>query len=158
MSAVAPFLYTVAPTVSCSPGKRVSALSGAVSLFLLEMKSFGSSGGGALVGAKDGAVGLLLGMVRARRQLPGSPEARLSPFADTTAMATAVPIATVASAPPPMNSSRRRLLRVSDASASAAQSGVGLVAAAGPRLLGVRFPGSHCDGGPPCCHSSWGAS
>ena len=52
-------------------------------------------------------------------------EASLSlPFAETTATATAVPIATVARAPPPTNSSLRRLLRVSDASASAAQSGV----------------------------------
>lgn len=129
-----------------------------MSLVLLETKSFGSSGGGALVGANEGAVALLLGMDPLAGTLVGSPEARLSPFADTTAMATAVPIAMVATAPPPMNSSRRRLLRVSDASASAAQSGVG------PSLPLVHgcwefgFQGSHCDGGPPAAHSSWGAS
>lgn len=67
------------------------------------------------------------------------------PFADTTAMATAVPMASVASAPPPMKSSRRRLLRVSDASASAAQSGVG---PSSPLVHGCwefGFHGSHWD-------------
>src|SRR3954470_19620914 len=54
VSAVVPFLYTVEPMVSWVPGKRICALSGAVSLALLAMKSLGSSGGGALVGAKDG--------------------------------------------------------------------------------------------------------
>jgi hypothetical protein len=50
-------------------------------------------------------------------------EAWLFPFALATAMATAAPTATVANAPPTMNSTLRRLLRVSEASAIAAQSG-----------------------------------
>lgn len=56
--------------------------------------------------------------------LPDWFDAVLSPFAETTATATAAPTASVAIAEPPITSSLRRLLRVSDASASAAQSGV----------------------------------
>ena len=48
----------------------------------------------------------------------------LSLFAETTAMATAAATTTVASAPPPIISHLRRRVRDSDASASAAQSGV----------------------------------
>src|SRR5436309_2236415 len=65
--------------VSCASGKRPCALSGAVSLALLAMKSFGSSGGGALVGAKEGAEALLLGMDPLAGRLDGSPEASLLP-------------------------------------------------------------------------------
>ncbi|CAM5238807.1 hypothetical protein SVIOM342S_08964 [Streptomyces violaceorubidus] len=54
----------------------------------------------------------------------GPSDAWSEPFAETTATATALAIATVASAPPPMRNSRRRLARASEASASAAQSGV----------------------------------
>ncbi|GGQ81447.1 hypothetical protein Saso_44670 [Streptomyces asoensis] len=67
------------------------------------------------------------------------------PFAETTAMATAVPTATVASAPPPMKNSRRRLLRVSDASASAAQSGVRPSSALVHGCWEFGFHGSHWD-------------
>jgi hypothetical protein len=114
-------------------------------LALLEMNSFGSSGGGALVGAKDGAETLLLGIEALAGRLDGLPEALLSPFADTTAMATAVPIATVATTPPPMNSSRRLLLRVSDASASAAQSGVRPSPPLFHGCWDCGFQGSHWD-------------
>lgn len=68
----------------------------------------------------------------------------LSPPAETTATATAVPIATVASAPPPIRNTRRRLLRASEASASAAQSGDW----APPLFQGCcdcGFQGSHWD-------------
>ncbi|GHK00468.1 hypothetical protein SY2F82_22650 [Streptomyces sp. Y2F8-2] len=120
-----PFLYTFVPMVSWVPGNNVSALIGAVSFFALDMKSIGFSGGGAEVGAKDGAASALsLGMFAALgRALAGLFEAPLPPFADTTATATAAPIPTVARAPPTIISSRRRLLRASEASASAAQSG-----------------------------------
>ncbi|CAM5730517.1 hypothetical protein SFUMM280S_05006 [Streptomyces fumanus] len=47
--------------VSWVPGKRTSGPSGAVSFLALAMKSFGSSGGGALVGANEGAVAVALG-------------------------------------------------------------------------------------------------
>lgn len=63
----------------------------------------------------------------------------------TTAMVTAAPTPTVASAPPTMKNSLRRRLRFSDASASAAQSGDG------PSLPPVHgcwefgFHGSHWD-------------
>src|SRR5689334_12124850 len=109
--------------VSRVPGKRVSGLSGAVSFLALDMKSFGSSGGGALVGSKDGAALPEAGRAALAGRLRG-PAVGLAAFAETTAIARAVPIANVASAPPPMNSTRRRLLRVSEASARAAQSGV----------------------------------
>ncbi|CAM5677523.1 hypothetical protein SALBM217S_09994 [Streptomyces griseoloalbus] len=137
----------------------MSGLSGALSFWALATKSFGSSGGGALVGSNDGTVPVWLG----RSETPGScdsapGEAWLEPPADTTATATAVPIATAASAPPPMNSSRRRLARASDASASAAQSGD---PPALPPLHGCcwefGFQGSHCWEDPPA-QSSWGAS
>ena len=71
----------------------------------------------------SGAV-VSLGMSAVAGRLLGVFEAWLLPFADTTATATATPTATVASAPPPISSSLRRLLRDSEASASAAQSGV----------------------------------
>src|SRR5215210_3760406 len=98
--------------VSFVPGKRMFGLTAATSLLLLATKYFGSSGGGALVGANDGAaVPEPLGI----SPVDGSWEVGLFasslPFAETTAMATAVPTAIVASAPPPMNSSLRRLLR-----------------------------------------------
>src|SRR5690349_11277543 len=126
VSAVGPFLYTVSPMVSWVPGKRTSGLSGALSFFALAMKSIGSSGGGALVGANDGAVPVGLGTAMSEppgswEEVPG--EASSPPSDETTATATAVPTAMAASAPPPMNSSRRRLARASEASASAAQSG-----------------------------------
>ncbi len=125
VSAVGPFLYTVSPMVSWVPGKSRSGPSGALSFSALETKSFGSSGGGALVGAKDGRVAVALGMSAVEGSCEeGLSEAWPEPFAETTATATAPAIATVASAPPPMNSSRRRLARASEASARAAQSGV----------------------------------
>lgn len=102
----------------------MSGLIGAVSFFTLDMKSIGSSGGGAEVGANDGTDALVsLGMSAVAGSLLGALAAWLSPFADTKAMATAVPTASVATAAPPITSSLRRRLRVSDASASAAQSG-----------------------------------
>lgn len=55
VSAVGPLRYTRLPMVSCVPGKRMSGLSGAVSFCALAMNCFGSSGGGAEVGSKDGA-------------------------------------------------------------------------------------------------------
>ena len=96
-----------------------------MSFLTLPMKSFGSSGGGAEVSSKDGPVPVVSDGMAAD---VGSSEAGLFdacplPSAETTAMATAVPTATVASAPPPISSHLRRRLRVSDASASAAQSG-----------------------------------
>src|SRR5688572_16347080 len=106
----------------------VSGPLGALSLALLETNSLGSSGGGALVGAKDGVADALGRSAVAGSEEDGRPVASSLPFADTTAMATAVPTPSVASTPPPISSSRRRLLRDSDASASAAQSGVGSVA------------------------------
>ncbi|CAM5668696.1 hypothetical protein SHIRM173S_05229 [Streptomyces hirsutus] len=109
VSAVGPFLYTVSPMVSCVPGKRTSGPSGARSFCALETKSFGSSGGGALVGANDGTVPVGLGRPAVAGSWEDGSEAWLLPFAETTATATAVPIAAVAIAPPPMNSSRRRL-------------------------------------------------
>ena len=78
----------------------MSGLSGALSLLALDMKSLGSSGGGAEVGANDGAG------VRSARDVRGGGQVGrlvgrlLPPFAYTTAMATAAPTATVATAPP----------------------------------------------------------
>ncbi len=142
VSAAGPFLYTVPPTVSCLPGNRVSGLSGAVSFLALDMKSVGSSGGGALVGAKDGVAVPVPGSDPLAGRLLG-PACGSPPFAETTAMATAVPIATVASAPPAMNSSLRRLFRVSEASASAAQSGVPSSAPLFHGCWEFGFQGSH---------------
>ncbi len=151
-------MYTVEATVSWVPGKRVVGLSGAVSFALLEMNSFGSSGGGALVGAKDGEVAPVpVGREALAGRFVGLPDALSSPFAETTAMATAVPTATVASAPPPMSSRRLRLLRVSDASASAAQSGVCSSTLPPHGCCELGFQGSHWDWGPPV-RSSWVAS
>jgi hypothetical protein len=133
--------------VSWVPGKSRSGLSGALSFLALETKSFGSSGGGALVGANDGSVAVALGMSAVAGSCEEGPsDACPEPFAETTATATALAIATVASAPPPMKSSRRRLARASEASASAAQSGV---SSPSPPFQGCccdcGFQGSHCD-------------
>src|SRR5690606_24678383 len=92
VSAVGPFLYTVSPMVSWVPGKRTSGARGARSFFALAMKSAGSSGGGALVGANEGTVASALGIVAA----PGSwddgpPAVRGSALAETTATAKAAP-------------------------------------------------------------------
>ncbi|PJN10035.1 hypothetical protein CG723_20170 [Streptomyces sp. CB01635] len=103
----------------------MSALSGALSFLALEMKSLGSSGGGGVVSANVGsAVAVSLGMSAVVGSWSaGLFEAEFLPLAETIANATAEPTATVASAPPPIISQRRRRARVSDASASAAQSG-----------------------------------
>ena len=144
--------------VSCVPGKRVvraerRRVLGLAGDEVLRVQR----GRGAGRRERGGRRAWLLGMAALAGTLVGSPEARLSPFADTTAIATAVPIATVATAPPPMNSSRRRLLRVSDASASAAQSGVGPSLPLVPRLLGVRFPGIPLRRGSPLLPIAHGA-
>lgn len=103
----------------------MSGLSGAVSFCTLDMKSSGSSGGGAEVGANVGTGAVLsLGMLAVAGSLLGVFPAWLSPFEETTATATAAPTAIVATAEPTITSSLRRRLRASDASASAAQSGV----------------------------------
>src|SRR5688572_20197763 len=106
----------------------MSGLIGALSLPELEMKSFGFSGGGAEVGSNDGSVlALALGMSAVAGRSFG-PFAVVSPLsALTTATATATPMPTVARAPPTIIRSLRRLLRISDCSASDAQSGVWLL-------------------------------
>ncbi|GAA3768469.1 hypothetical protein GCM10022206_03670 [Streptomyces chiangmaiensis] len=70
------------PTVSWVPGNSVSALIGALSFAALEMKSIGSSGGGAEVGANDGrdAVPEGAGPDRGRRNgRPGRRRLRFDP-------------------------------------------------------------------------------
>lgn len=93
------------PVSSVRPGKRVVALSGAVSFSALErMSSADVRGGRTTVERATGFVWW------------DGPE-------PTTAVATTAAVARPTSAAPPVNSRLRRLARASERSASAAQSG-----------------------------------